>query len=60
VDRNVLKQAIALNFRDFEDAVQYVCGVAHSVDAIVTCDASGFVDVEIPVMSPGDLDSIDT
>ncbi len=60
VDRNVLEQAIALNFRDFEDAVQYVCGVAHSVDAIVTRDASGFVGVEIPVMSPEELDTIDT
>ena|SRR4028118_1549831 len=60
VDRNVLEQAIALNFRDFEDAVQYVCGVVNSVDAIVTRDASGFVGVEIPVMSPGDFDTIDT
>jgi predicted nucleic acid-binding protein len=60
VDRNVLEQAIALNFRDFEDAVQYVCGVVYSVDVIVTRDASGFVGVEIPVMSPGDFDTIDT
>ena len=60
VDRNVLEQAIALNFRDFEDAVQYVCGVVYSVDAIVTRDASGFVGVEIPVMSPEEFDPIDT
>lgn len=60
VDRNVLEQAIALNFRDFEDAVQYVCGVVYSVDAIVTRDASGFVGVEIPVISPGEFDTIDT
>jgi hypothetical protein len=60
VDRNVLEQAIALNFRDFEDAVQYVCGVVYSVDAIVTRDASGFVGGEIPVMSPEEFDSIDT
>lgn len=57
VDRNVLKQAIALNFRDFEDAVQYVCGVLYFVDAIVTRDASGFVGGEIPVMLPGEFDT---
>ncbi len=60
VDRNVLEQAIALNFRDFEDAVQYVCGVVYSVDAIVTRDASGFVGGEIPLMSPEEFDTIDT
>jgi predicted nucleic acid-binding protein len=54
----VLEQAIALNFRDFEDAVQYACGIAHGVDAIVTRDASGFVGAGIPVMSPGELNNI--
>jgi predicted nucleic acid-binding protein len=60
VDRNVLQRAIALNFRDFEDAVQYVCGVVYCVDAIVTRDASGFVGGEIPVISPGEFDTMDT
>jgi len=55
VNRNVLEQAIALNFRDFEDAVQYVCGVVHSVEAIVTRDASGFVGAKIPVVLPEEL-----
>jgi hypothetical protein len=58
VDREVVEQAIALNFRDFEDAVQYVCGVVNHVDAIVTRDASGFVGAEIPVMLPEELDNI--
>ena len=60
VNRDVLERAIALNFRDFEDAVQYVCGVVHTVDAIVTRDASGFVDAEIPVVLPGELDTINS
>ncbi|MEH1908790.1 MAG: PIN domain-containing protein [Nostoc sp.] len=55
VDKSVLEQALSLNFRDFEDAVQYASGVAYGVDIIVTRDASGFVDAEIPVMSPGEL-----
>ncbi|NEQ27109.1 MAG: PIN domain-containing protein, partial [Microcoleus sp. SIO2G3] len=52
VDRGVLEQAMALNFQDFEDAVQCACGIAHGVDVIVTRDASGFVSAGILVMSP--------
>lgn len=55
VDRAVLEQAIGLNFRDFEDGVQYACAIANGVDAIVTRDASGFVNAEIPVISPQEL-----
>ncbi|KYC42340.1 hypothetical protein WA1_20430 [Scytonema hofmannii PCC 7110] len=47
-----------LNFQDFEDAVQYACGMAHGVDAIVTRDVSGFVSAGIPVMSPEELENI--
>jgi predicted nucleic acid-binding protein len=57
VDRTVLEQAIALNFRDFEDAVQCACGMAHGVDIIVTRDASGFVGAGIRVMSPKELNN---
>ncbi|WP_375509491.1 type II toxin-antitoxin system VapC family toxin [uncultured Nostoc sp.] len=58
VERTILEQAIALNFRDFEDAVQYACGIAHGVDAVITRDVSGFVNALIPVMSPKELDKI--
>jgi predicted nucleic acid-binding protein len=58
VDRDVLEQALALNFQDFEDAVQYACAVVHNVDAIVTRDASGFVSAEIPVVLTDELDTI--
>ncbi|MBL1175843.1 type II toxin-antitoxin system VapC family toxin [Pantanalinema sp. GBBB05] len=58
VDLEVLEQALALNFEDFEDAVQYACAVAYSVDAIVTRDASGFINAEVPVVLPEDLDTI--
>ncbi|BAZ10798.1 hypothetical protein NIES4071_26220 [Calothrix sp. NIES-4071] len=59
VERTILEQAIALNFRDFEDAVQCACAIAHGVDAIVTRDASGFVGSEIPVMSPRELRGVE-
>lgn len=55
VNLEVLEQALALNFEDFEDAIQYVCAVGHRVAAIVTRDASGFVNAEIPVVRPEDL-----
>ncbi|WP_414526369.1 type II toxin-antitoxin system VapC family toxin [Nodularia chucula] len=58
VDKNVLEQAISLNFKDFEDAVQYACAMISTVDVIVTRDVSGFVGSEIPVMLAGDLCNI--
>lgn len=58
VDRQILKQAVDLNFQDFEDAVQYSCAFASQVDAIVTRDTSGFVAAEIPVISPDELNTI--
>jgi predicted nucleic acid-binding protein len=58
VDLEMLEQALALNFEDFEDAVQYACAVAHNADAIVTRDASGFASAEIPIMLPDELDTI--
>lgn len=58
VNLEVLEQALMLNFEDFEDAVQYACAVMHNVDAIVTRDASGFINAEIPVVLPEDIDTI--
>ena len=58
VDLEVLEQAYSLNFEDFEDAVQYACATVNNLDAIVTRDASGFVNAEIPVVLPDELDSI--
>jgi predicted nucleic acid-binding protein len=58
VDLEVLEQALALNFEDFEDAVQYACAITHRVDAIITRDISGFINSEIPVILPEDIDTI--
>ncbi|MGC9527752.1 MAG: type II toxin-antitoxin system VapC family toxin [Limnospira sp.] len=58
VDRDVLEQALQLNFQDFEDAVQYACAAVHQVDAIVTRDRSGFIEATIPVISPEEIDRI--
>jgi predicted nucleic acid-binding protein len=58
VNLEVLEQALALDFEDFEDAVQCACAVAHNVDATVTRDASGFVSAEILVVLPDELDTL--
>lgn len=58
VDLEVLEQALALNFEDFEDAVQYACAVVHGVDAIITRDASGFINAKMPVALPENIDTI--
>lgn len=57
VDASIIQQAIALNFQDFEDAVQYVCGLAHNVDVIITRDRTGFANASIPVISPAELET---
>ncbi|MFN7659792.1 MAG: type II toxin-antitoxin system VapC family toxin [Dolichospermum sp.] len=58
VDKNILETAVALNFQDFEDAVQYSCAMKSMVDVIVTRDVSGFLGSEIPVILPGELNHI--
>ena len=58
VDKNILETAVALNFQDFEDAVQYACAMKSMVDMIVTRDVSGFLGSEIPVILPGELNHI--
>jgi len=58
VDKGILEQAIALNFQDFEDAVQCACGIANEVDAIITRDISGFVNAGILVIAPGELENL--
>jgi predicted nucleic acid-binding protein len=58
VDKNILETAVALNFRDFEDGVQYACAMKSMVDVIVTRDVSGFLGSEIPVILPGELNHI--
>ena len=55
VDRGVLEQALTLNFRDFEDAVQVACAMALKLTAIVTRDVSGFAGSPISVLSPEEL-----
>lgn len=55
VNREVLEQAISLEFSDFEDAVQVSCAVTSGLDAIVTRDVTGFTGSPISLLSPKEL-----
>jgi predicted nucleic acid-binding protein len=52
VSKETILSALALGWKDFEDAVQYAAGTAVSVSAIVTRNPKDYSGSEIPVLSP--------
>ena len=52
VDEPVLRQALALPFGDFEDAVCAACATVARCDALVTRDVSGFRRSPVAVPTP--------
>jgi predicted nucleic acid-binding protein len=52
---DILRAALALSLRDYEDAVQLASGLASRADVIVTRDSADFADAPIPVLSPSDF-----
>jgi len=52
VDQSVIQRAVALDWRDFEDAVCAAAAEASGCDAIVTRDPKGFPGCALPVLSP--------
>ncbi len=55
VDQTVLKDAFALPFADYEDAVQYASAAAAGLDAIVTRNLDDYRNATLPVFSPTDF-----
>lgn len=51
VDQSVIQRAVALDWRDFEDAVCAAAAEASGCDVIVTRDPNGFPGCALPVMS---------
>jgi predicted nucleic acid-binding protein len=51
VDEAVIRRAVALDWRDFEDAVCAAAAEAAGCDGIVTHDPSGFSGCSLPVLS---------
>ena len=55
IDRLTLQSALALSFRDYEDAVQHASAAASQLDAIVTRDAQDYAQATLPILSPMDF-----
>jgi predicted nucleic acid-binding protein len=55
-DQQVIKQAIEIKIKDFEDAVQYVSAVHASADCLVSRNPRHFpTATECPVLSPAEF-----
>jgi predicted nucleic acid-binding protein len=58
IDQNTIEQALNLNCRDFEDAVQMISAVQQKVDCIITRNVKDYQPALLPVMQP--IDFIET
>lgn len=52
VDHDTVVQALALGWKDFEDAVQTVCAVGIDADVFITRDPRDFAPSPVRVLSP--------
>lgn len=52
VEHSTIEQALNLDFRDFEDAVQMISAVQGKLDALVTRNVKDFQPALLPVMQP--------
>jgi hypothetical protein len=55
IDQNTIEQALNLNFRDFEDAVQMISAVQKKVDCLITRNVKDYQPALLPVMQPVDF-----
>jgi len=55
VTSNEIRQAVNLDWGDFEDAVQYAAGESIAVDYLVTRNKKDFASATLPVVSPDEL-----
>ena len=55
VDEDRIRHALALNWTDFEDAVQAACAEKAEADYLVTRDKKGFKKSPVKVVTPAEL-----
>lgn len=48
----IIDKALASNFSDFEDAIQYHCSLAENCNTLITRNGKDYKNSVIPVMSP--------
>jgi predicted nucleic acid-binding protein len=52
VDRKTIDFAIASDFKDFEDAIQYACALEHNLTIIITRNLKDYKKASIIVLTP--------
>lgn len=50
-----IKYAFDLNWKDFEDAVQYSVALSNGIDAIITRNTKGFSEAEVKIYTPEEI-----
>lgn len=55
VDKSILQAAVALNWKDFEDAIHSACATEMALDAIVTRDKKGFESPSVQIFQPDEF-----
>lgn len=55
ITQEVVDQALASDFSDFEDALQYYSAVRQKVDLLITRNKKHYTKAQIPVVSPKDF-----
>jgi predicted nucleic acid-binding protein len=55
VDQSTIEQALNLDFRDFEDAVQMIAAVQCKADCLVTRNVKDYPSALLPIMQPVDF-----
>ena len=52
VDSNTIDLAIASDFKDFEDAIQYACAIEHNLTTIITRNLKDYKKTSIKILTP--------
>ena len=55
VTNEEITNALNLNWKDFEDAVQYSVAVSNGMDAIITRNMKGFSQAEVKILTPEEM-----
>ena len=55
VDQNTIEQALALPYKDLEDAVQMIAAVQCKADGLITRNAKDFQPALVPIYQPTDF-----
>jgi len=55
VDQSTIEQALNLDYRDFEDALQMICAVQCKVDYLITRNEKDYQPALLPILRPVDF-----